>query len=664
MNQIFINRRHIFLIIPCIFIIFMIIFSTFIKTDYVDFTTSNSPDSASIVGELTNDNTVTEKIISPYKNLKSISIQFANFSNRKNSGTVEISLYKDNKLIDNVLYDASSINDGEYLILPIHSNIDIGDELILKIFSSDGESGSSVTCFTSNNSLLDKLGNKLFINNIPSDKHLNLKYSYNSEELNFHIFLIVILVLVFAYITVKNKYTNIVCNIQKLYPYFILFTIAFISLSLRDLSFLISPNLYAEDAVYVGNILNKGLLSSMFSTRSGGGNDFQNTGSYILLWIALKINTFIHGYNLTYLPTYIGIVANSFFSLIALTGYITFKKYNKLLSICIFLCIILIPTGMSGSEIFGRVLNTVFIWPILLSFLLLILLDNNISILKSNLIGIICIIGGLSFPISYGIIGIYLIFSFLTQRNTFTFSIWLKRNICTIFSLIIGIYLFPIIITSQGAATTLKTNPNSIIEFIFARHFLYPFIQMFYHNFNDMLTIFLFILYTIIIIFSLYYVRKHKSDLYFFLLLVFFTFGCTFSSAVMRIKMTQLFQNYTSTFPDRYYYGCNILSTILLIYSIFLIIKYSNFNIKYFYTLSLILLFFIINNSFLFEGISPYFNICGENYYGNFKDCIKLSTNTTISFSEQSYVTVGTYPDITVWQIKLPLPYVITTILN
>lgn len=664
MNQTFINRRYVFLIIPYIFILFMIIISTSLKTDFVDFTTSNSPDSTSIVGELTNNNMVIEKIISPYKNLKSISIQFANFSNRKNSGTVEMSLYKDNKLIDSILYNASSIKDGEYLTLPVHSNIDIGDELILKISSKDGQSGSSVTCFISNNSLLDKLGNKLFVNNVSSNKHLNLKYSYNSNQLNFDIFLIIVLILVFVYIITKNKYTNMACNLQKLYPYFILFTIAFILLSLRDLSFLTSPNLYAEDAIYIGNILNKGLLSSMFSTRSGGGNDFQNTGSYILLWIALKINTFIHGYNLTYLPTYIGIIANSFFSLIALIGYITFRQYNKFLSICIFLCIVLIPTGMSGSEIFGRVLNTVFIWPVLLSFLLLILLNNSISILKSNFIGIICIIAGLSFPISYGIVGIYLFFSFLTQRNTFPISIWLKRNICIIFSLIIGIYLFPIIITSQGAATPLKTNPDSIIEFIFARHFLYSFIHIFYHKINNIITIFLFIIYVAVILLSLYCIRKYKNELYFFLLLIFFTFGCTFSSAIMRIKMTQLFQDYTSTFPDRYYYGCNILNTILLIYSIFLIIKYSNLNIKYFYTSSLILLFFVINNNFLFEGISPSFNIFGENYYGDFKDCIKSATTTTISFSNQSYIPVGTYPDIMVWKINLPLPYVITTILN
>lgn len=664
MNQIFINRRYVFLIIPCIFILFTIITSTSLKTDFVDFTTSNSPDSTSIVGELTNSNMVIEKIISPYKNLKSISIQFANFSNRKNSGIVEISLYKDNKLIDSILYDASSIKDGEYLTLPIHSNINIGDELILKIFSKDGKLGSSVTCFISNNSLLDKLGNKLFVNNVSSDKHLNLKYSYNSNQLNFHIFLIFILVLVLLYIITDNKYTNIICNIQRLYPYFILFIIAFILISLRDLSFLTSPNLYAEDAIYIGNILNKGLLSSMFSTRSGGGNDFQNTGSYILLWIALKINTFIHGYNLTYLPTYIGIVANSFFSLISLIGYITFRQYNKFLSICIFLCIVLIPTGMSGSEIFGRVLNTVFIWPVLLSFLLLISLNNNISILKSNLIGIICIIAGLSFPISYGIVGIYLFFSFLTQRNTFPISIWLKKNICIIFSLIIGIYLFPIIITSQGAATPLKMNPDSIIEFIFARHFLYSFIHIFYYKIDNFITIFLFIIYLAVILLSLYHIREYKNELYFFLLLIFFTFGCSFSSAIMRIKMTQLFQDYTSTFPDRYYYGCNILNTILLIYSIFLIIKYSNLNIKYFYTSSLILIFFVINNNFLFEGISPSFNIFGENYYGDFKDCIKSATTTTISFSNQSSITVGTYPDVTVWKINLPLPYVITTILN
>lgn len=665
MNQIYAYKKFIFAILLFIFTIFIIKFSNLTKIDYIDFSQSNSLNSSSIVGELIKDTIVTEKIIVPYSNLKGISIQFANFSNRINLGTVNINLYAGNTLINAISYDANSIGDGEYITIPINYNINIGEELIIKIFSEDGKSGSSVTCFTSDNSILDKLGNVLYINDAPTGKHLNLKYLYQSNKLNFSIILMLFMILSLIFVAIENKYHYLSKRRHDIYLYIILFVTAFVLFILRDLSFITTPNLYCEDGLYISNLLNDSFFGSAFSTRYKGGNDFQNTGSYILLWIALKINGYIHGYNLTYLPVYIGIISNIFLSFIAIVGYYVFKHLNKFLSIIIYISIILISMGSSGAELFGRILNTPFIWPVLISFLLLrTLVSPSVSLLYFYFTGILCMIGGLSFPICYGIVGIYLIFSLFTLRKNNPNLIWIKKNIFIIFSLAIGIYLFPTIIKSQGAATTFNLTPSSIIEFIFARHFLYPIIQMFYNHLNDTITILLFIFYVFIIFFSLYKTRKHIQHFQFLLLLIFFTFGSNFASAIMRIKMTELFKNYTTTFPDRYYYGCNILSITLLICSVFFIIKYSEIKVKYFYIISLIMLFLTINNKFLFEGTEPYFSIYGKEAPGTFKDCVEKSTNEITSFSVDTPIIVGTYYDFDIWKIELPLSYTISTLVN
>lgn len=145
-------------------------------------------------------------------------------------------------------------------------------------------------------------------------------------------------------------------NIEKndFWFYISLFLIGIIILFLRSSYNIITPHMYTEDGEWISNIINKGLVNTLIFSKSG----YFAFGNIILLEICNLLNKFIFGDNLVNLPYFITCVSYCFYSLVALIPVIFLKQVlRKEARVFIWIFILLIPVGMSASEVLGKISN-------------------------------------------------------------------------------------------------------------------------------------------------------------------------------------------------------------------------------------------------------------------------------------------------------------------
>lgn len=640
--------------------------------DTQDFTKYNLKNSTETTGEIVIGRVIHQEFTRPYKKLDGLSLQFANYSDRPNKGIVNIRVYDNHNRIASVSLDASKIEDGQFIRIPFEHKVgDIGSKMAVEVTSPNSTTGSAVTLWMSQNKQLTKIGGKLKVDNVETSQNLHMKLEYFSPKVNFTLWIALLIVIWFfiplglagKIITKYQSDMQFRQRVKSLLRWTAFIVVGFVLLSLRDLSFLTSPSLYAEDAAYLSNIFEHGFWNSVFMTRGGGDSDFQNSGSYILLFLALKTTSLFCGYDLSSLPTFVGVYANLFWSCVACVGYYAFRFKGRMMGITAFSVIIFIPMGTTGAEVFGRVLNTVFIWPLLVCLLLMIQYRNRFTMgSKSIAIGLICILAGLSFPVSYGVVGIYLIFCAIRAIREKNLKKWISSDWLICISIIIGLLLLPHIIKSKGITGDMTLKPDAIFEFIIARHVLFPFIQLFYTHLNDKITSIIFIVYAGTILYAVYLNTKRKG---FFSDYTYFTctaVGVILSSALMRIKMTSLFNEYQTTFPDRYFYACNAFSILALFYAIYIILNHRGIKTKYLSGMISLLLLLIISNPYLFEFKTPVMNIHGAKDMGDFQDCVTQAVEEKQFNGE--FINVTVYPVVPerAWLMYIPISNALATL--
>lgn len=668
------NKLVMLLLIGVAFLVLLISSNIFKSVETKDFTahlTGNTPETT---GEIVTGSIIRQQFQRVYETMDGLSLQFANYSGRPNSGEINVRVYNESTQIADVVVEASAIGDGEFIDIPFEKKDGrVGSNMTVEITSSNGQAGSAVTLWMTENNMLDNLGARLTINGTETTKSLHFKLDYISPKIN-PVFWFMLLFLLWLTIPTRlfGKFANKYIIERKFHDKVNsvlystgLIVAGFILLGLRDLSFLTQPTLYAEDASYLSNVFQHGFLDSVFMTRMGGGADFQNSGSYVLLYVALRTTYLFCGYDISSLPTFIGVYSNLFWSLVAFSAYKVFRPKGRMIGIVAFLTVILISLGSSGGEVLGRVLNTVFIWPLLISMLLILQYRNRYKFgVYSISIGLICILAGLSFPISYGVVGIYLIFSFIRLIKDKSLVRWFASDWLLMICIAIGAVLFPTIIKAKGITASLNLNPNSIFEFIIGRHILYPFIELFYTHLNDKKTAVLFCIYAGIIIYAGFLNFKKKKLFNSYTLFVCLTAGVSFSSAIMRIKMTAFFSEYQWTYPDRYFYGCNALCVLVLLYALHIIFTEKEINKHITSGVISAFLLLLLANPYLFEFTSPAFSVYGTEDLGTFKECIVRAIDEGITTETPGYVHVSVYPVFAdgAWGINIPISHVLATL--
>ena len=603
-----------------------------------------------------------------FDNVKRIGLQFANYGSRANSGKVSINVFSAGKPIGHCELDASQIPDGAYQYVGLDRAVSAGEVLEIQIFS-DSPTGQGVTIWTTNSPILSNSGATLTVNGDQWGTQLNTSFEYRSPKLSkwFPVLFGICCILMIATGVPRYYYELYRKNGRgkRLALYCVLLLGGAVIVSLRYLQFISTPAIYAEDGYFLARQLREGIRKTVFMTRSGGPNDFSNTGVYILLWIASKINMLFNGYSLAAFPFWNGVVANLYIAFTAVVGFRAFELVGgKKAGIVAYVSVIFLNLGeLSTAEVLGRSLNTQFLWIATVAFLLIIqFVEDNAFSFKSIFIGLGCLVGSLTLPVCYVEVGVFLAAEIWRCIKDKAWKKRLSGNIILIIALIVGFCMLPQLLTSEGAGAAFEYKPESTIEFFLARHMLFPFVSTFYSKLNDTVTIILSLIYAAVVVAAVVVQsKKSKSICNPFAVFAVMALGACFASAFMRRTMTALFNNYSSTYPDRYYYACNILAFAVFLYAVIILTR----QIKQKKIVDMICTAFVVillakPNLFLFSAprSSNVYGASGFNY--TFAQSCKIALEQEKTSLINNVIPVKIYPDF--WpQTDFPAQFVIAT---
>lgn len=342
----------------------------------------------------------------------------------------------------------------------------------------------------------------------------------------------------------------------KLNHSLVLFIFGVLLLVLRYTDPILNPFVYAEDGVWVGQGLTYGWIHTVFHARS----DYFTVYNIIGLYISTIISSFFTGNPLVLLPQSISLVSYSFYSLIAVLVFNFSKRScNTFISYSIYVLVLLLPLGSSQSEILGRLLQIGFYMPV---FALCIFdyMRVSRSRLCSNIAAVMIFLAAATNPVVVPIIYLMAFFDVFGRKG------W-RLRIRSYLPLLVSLLIISLIIAKnihgQGGVN-LPPNYNNYIEMVFARQILYPFVFPWYHELNDTVSLFIFFFYSFycILCYSLSRnaLAKHQI-LFVFISLVIY---CA-ATSIGRSGLSSILDGYSTTFPDRYFMGVNILSLILFV---------------------------------------------------------------------------------------------------
>lgn len=410
--------------------------------------------------------------------------------------------------------------------------------------------------------------------------------------------------------------------------YLCLFLIGIIILFLRSAHTLTMPHIYTEDGSWSGMIWQNGFLRTLFNARA----DYLVFGNVILLKMAQIFNDIFFGDNLSYYPLLISIISYCFFSLLALTPVIYLKKVLvKPVRIFIWLLILLLPLGDTSYEIIGRISNVGYAVYFIVYCLLVWRKLNSQTAKKYNLV----IVDGLIFiacatnPICIPLVVVAFLIDIISEYrknskesfvqgtkkviNKFYFKSWISNILLITISFI---YIFirmlkkDIPVNSSGEVI----NFSETIEFL-ARNILFNFVYPIYYKLTNKIVIML----LVILIASLIFIYRylHKTEKKFFISAVCATIFLISTMFITRPGLTNLLNNYTTTFPDRYFYGQNLMMLIIIsipISEAFRAGKNKVYrNSVWALAVSLVFLY-IFQANYIFEFTSPRMDLPSKNF--------------------------------------------------
>jgi hypothetical protein len=333
----------------------------------------------------------------------------------------------------------------------------------------------------------------------------------------------------------------------------------------RNLDPLLAPTLYAEDGTWIGLLMHKGLLHTAFYARQG----FPVLGLALLDLVALQLNALLSGGDLFTLPYYVWAVSIAFLSVVSVLPLVAFRPLLPLSYRLGLVAILpLMSTGPSGNEIFGRIGNLVYIFPVVCTYCICLW---RLSPRRAQgfyaCLAVLCV-SSLTFPVCLGLFFLWVMFEMLFALSRVS-GLSLARVIQLeplapgwIAWLVVGLalcfFLMPDNLFAFKGGADMPVSSAGWVDYVGARLVLYPLIAAFYGKMTDAAT--LLACFGIGLIFVLALMQSPASEMRFALVAFTISFAVyAAATAIMRPGFTSLFGNYANTFPDRYFYGINVL---------------------------------------------------------------------------------------------------------
>lgn len=343
-------------------------------------------------------------------------------------------------------------------------------------------------------------------------------------------------------------------NIGK---YITLILLGMFLLAIRHTTPLIIPSVYAEDGTWIAHALSRGWMDTFIHARE----DYFVFFNIFFLFVSTFISDVLSGSPLLLLPQSIAVVSYFFYSLISVIAFHTIIKISTpLFAILAYFLILFLPLGQSQSENIGHLLQIGFYMPAI-AILLILQRDNFTDKTARTIVDLLIWLTAATNPVVFIIVGIYYSFIFLITKDKLN----LVKDLLplTISMIILAISILPRI-NGSGGLGDYGYNPENIIEMGTARLILYPFVFPWYENLNDKTSIILTLLYALFCLAIIYKTKDIRAKKYLIAIAMALTVSIT-TTILGRIGLSDLLNNYQTTFPDRYFSGTNYISILLFI---------------------------------------------------------------------------------------------------
>lgn len=332
------------------------------------------------------------------------------------------------------------------------------------------------------------------------------------------------------------------------------FVIAFLVFFARFPQPIITPTIYAEDGVWIGSALSNGWIQTFLHARP----DYFVFFNIFLLFISAILSKVFSGSVLMLLPLFIAIVSYSFYAITSVIIYFTVRRYaGGVPAALAFIMSTLVPLGVSQAESIGTLVQVGFYMPIL-SICAHLYRDALSDGKRRAMCDVMIFLMAATNPVNFAVTGAYLAVKFFSTTE--------KAKLIKSFSplLLAMLILFIVIVPRMNGSGGIigAYDGRNLIEMVSARSILFPFTFTFYDKLNDFSAITLTLAYFVFVAAS--YKKARKDSRLAILLLFAMLIIYDAATAAGRSGITGLLNGYSATYPDRYFMGINIISTVLM----------------------------------------------------------------------------------------------------
>lgn len=327
---------------------------------------------------------------------------------------------------------------------------------------------------------------------------------------------------------------------------------------LRAPDSLINPILYTEDAVWTGQALQNGWADAFINAKPG----YLVWGNILLLWLSSQLSVLACGDAIVCMPETVSFVSYGFYAgLATILFFAAPKSSGWKLRLAWYLAVFLLPLGETSNEIFGRISNIGY-YVVALTAGLMLLRSRSRSPFRfiADAIILLCVATN---PAAIVVIGAGLVIYYVANREAL--SEILKRDWFLIAGTAILSVWIAVLMAGAGGTRVGEYEPATMVEVVFARSVLYPFVFPFYDLMSDGWTLALMAVLVLLlggIAFSLREREKTVTALIIFL--AFLSFWAM--TILLRPSLTQQLVDYSTTFPDRYFAGINLCLMLLVFF--------------------------------------------------------------------------------------------------
>lgn len=341
-------------------------------------------------------------------------------------------------------------------------------------------------------------------------------------------------------------------------------------LYLRNVHSITFPILYTEDGTWMAGLFERGFWDMLFNAKEGHARYFVFI-NVLILQLAKTTNSLFVGDSLEFLPHLVSLYTTLFYALLAAAPLYLLRSVMRLEArVLLWALILLVPLGSASFEVLGRASNVGY-GVLFLAFCLLVYRRTITKNPTPYVYGVdfLLFLCANTNPLCYPLIFVFFAIQTFVSRPwsiDHFFGLFRVRpsvRSATVLCLTLVGFAAWMVLREKGPDSALAGDLkiSTLCEAFFARAFLFAFVFPVYEHLNNSISIGL----SFVAMLFLWWwlkggaTRERRLALY-----VVAIFILTISvTLISRPALTNVLNNYTTTFVDRYYFGVTYFVLLL-----------------------------------------------------------------------------------------------------